>query len=50
IYQTACGLEHLHSQTPPICHADVKPENVPINDLCEAVLSDFGLGRVFRDL
>ncbi|KAG9026829.1 hypothetical protein FS837_004494 [Tulasnella sp. UAMH 9824] len=46
IFQAACGLEYLHAQTPPVCHADIKPENVLVNDLFRAVLSDFGLSRV----
>ncbi|KAG9048230.1 hypothetical protein FS837_000429 [Tulasnella sp. UAMH 9824] len=50
IRQAACGLEHLHSQNPPICHGDIKPENVLINDQLEAVISDFGLGRVLLGL
>ncbi|KAG8955542.1 hypothetical protein FRC00_005323, partial [Tulasnella sp. 408] len=50
IYQTACGLDHLHSQDPPICHADIKPENVLINDSRDAALSDFGLSRVLQEL
>ncbi|KAG9048233.1 hypothetical protein FS837_000432 [Tulasnella sp. UAMH 9824] len=50
ILQTACGLEHLHSLDPPICHGDIKPENVLINDRLEAVLSDFGLSRVLMGL
>ncbi|KAG8917837.1 Ankyrin repeat and protein kinase domain-containing protein 1, partial [Tulasnella sp. 417] len=50
IYQAATGLYHLHSLTPPICHADIKPENVLINDWCEAALSDFGLSRVLLGL
>ncbi|KAG8923337.1 hypothetical protein FRC01_012881 [Tulasnella sp. 417] len=50
IRQTASGLVHLHTQTPPICHGDIKPENVLINDRLEAVLSDFGLGRVLMGL
>ncbi|KIO28111.1 hypothetical protein M407DRAFT_72376, partial [Tulasnella calospora MUT 4182] len=41
-----CGLEHLHAQTPPICHADIKPENVLVTDVFHAALSDFGLSRV----
>ncbi|KIO28104.1 hypothetical protein M407DRAFT_49918, partial [Tulasnella calospora MUT 4182] len=45
-FQAACGLEHLHAQHPPICHADIKPENVLINDFLRAALSDFGLSRV----
>lgn len=50
ILQAACGLEHLHSLNPPICHGDIKPENVLINDRLEAVLSDFGLSRVLIGL
>ncbi|KAG8920227.1 hypothetical protein FRC01_000865 [Tulasnella sp. 417] len=50
IYQTACGLGHLHSQKPPICHADIKPENVLVNDQLEAALSDFGLSLVLEGL
>ncbi|KIO28102.1 hypothetical protein M407DRAFT_72347 [Tulasnella calospora MUT 4182] len=46
IFQAACGLEHLHAQNPPICHGDIKPENVLVNDLFMAALSDFGLSRV----
>ncbi|KIO16631.1 hypothetical protein M407DRAFT_85788, partial [Tulasnella calospora MUT 4182] len=50
IFQIACGLEYLHSRNPPICHADVKPENVLINDWHGAALSDFGLSRFLQDL
>ncbi|KAG8946587.1 hypothetical protein FRC04_011565 [Tulasnella sp. 424] len=50
VIQTACGLEHLHSRIPPICHADIKPENVLINDEHVPALSDFGLSRVIQDL
>lgn len=50
VQQTARGLAYLHSQTPPICHADIKPENVLVNDFPEAVLSDFGLSRVIQEL
>ncbi|KAG8917276.1 hypothetical protein FRC01_002567, partial [Tulasnella sp. 417] len=50
IYQAALGLAHLHSLTPPICHADIKPENVLINDKGEAALTDFGLSRILQDL
>lgn len=46
VFQAACGLEHLHAQKPPICHADIKPENVLVNDILQAALSDFGLSRV----
>ncbi|KIO22919.1 hypothetical protein M407DRAFT_215698, partial [Tulasnella calospora MUT 4182] len=50
IFQTACGLEHLHSRNPPICHADIKPENVLINDWNGPAVSDFGLSRVLQDV
>lgn len=46
IHQAGCGLNHLHSFIPPICHADIKPENVLINDLDQAALSDFGLAML----
>lgn len=49
VIQTARGLVYLHSQSPPICHSDLKPENVLVNDLCEATLSDFGLSRIIRE-
>ncbi|KIO28062.1 hypothetical protein M407DRAFT_72330 [Tulasnella calospora MUT 4182] len=48
IFQAACGLEHLHAQSPPICHADIKPENVLVSDYFHAALSDFGLSRVLE--
>ncbi|KAG8912627.1 hypothetical protein FRC00_004111, partial [Tulasnella sp. 408] len=44
------GLNHLHSLTPAICHGDIKPENILINDSGEAALSDFGLSRILLDL
>ncbi|KAG9042851.1 hypothetical protein FS837_010310 [Tulasnella sp. UAMH 9824] len=50
VYQAGCGLHHLHSCNPPICHADIKPRNVLVNDLGEAALSDFGLSRAMLDL
>lgn len=50
VQQTARGLAYLHYQTPPICHADIKPENVLVNDFREAALSDFGLSRVIQEL
>ncbi|KIO24171.1 hypothetical protein M407DRAFT_103643 [Tulasnella calospora MUT 4182] len=40
------GLLYLHSLSPPICHADIKPENVLVTDMVEAVLCDFGLARL----
>ncbi|KAG8912762.1 hypothetical protein FRC00_003837 [Tulasnella sp. 408] len=39
------GLIYLHSFSPPICHGDIKPDNVLVTDRVEAVLCDFGLAR-----
>ncbi|KAG8940442.1 hypothetical protein FRC04_005269 [Tulasnella sp. 424] len=50
ILQAGHGLAYLHSQSPPMCHADIKPENVLVNDSKEAALSDFGLSRVLQSL
>ncbi|KAG8941878.1 hypothetical protein FRC04_004055 [Tulasnella sp. 424] len=49
LVQVARGLAFLHSQSPPICHGDIKPENVLMNGFCEAALSDFGLSRVIQE-
>ncbi|KIO25362.1 hypothetical protein M407DRAFT_48892, partial [Tulasnella calospora MUT 4182] len=40
------GLVYLHGLTPPICHADIKPENVLITDRIDAILCDFGIARL----
>ncbi|KIO24141.1 hypothetical protein M407DRAFT_213258, partial [Tulasnella calospora MUT 4182] len=50
LLQTSRGLAYLHSQSPPICHANIKPENILVNDRCEAALTDFGLSQLFVEL
>jgi len=46
----AGGLLYLHSHDPTIIHADVKPQNVLINNMGHAMLSDFGLSWILDDL
>lgn len=45
--QIAKGLQYLHSQG--IVHADIKPENVLINDRYVAKWTDFGLSKITAD-
>ena len=45
IRQIGAALEYLHSRK--MCHLDVKPGNVLINDDGEATLIDFGIAKVF---
>lgn len=50
LLQVAQGLSYLHSQTPPLVHHDLKPDNVMLNTKnFTAKLSDFGMIRtIFR--
>jgi len=45
IRQLGSALSYLHSRK--MCHLDVKPGNVLINDDGEATLIDFGIAKVF---
>jgi serine/threonine-protein kinase len=42
ISQAAEALDHLHHQTPPIVHGDVKPSNLVLAEDGRVVLVDFG--------
>lgn len=42
-------MAYLHSCSPPICHGDLKPANVLVNDEPNAVLCDFGLATFVED-
>ncbi|KAG8974276.1 hypothetical protein FRC05_007700 [Tulasnella sp. 425] len=43
IRDIALGMDYLHGCNPPICHGDLKPTNILMNDSLQAVLCDFGL-------
>lgn len=45
IRQVGSALDYLHSRH--MCHLDVKPGNILINDEGEATLIDFGIAKVF---
>jgi serine/threonine protein kinase len=39
------ALEYLHSQSPPVIHRDIKPQNLKLIGRADIVLLDFGLSR-----
>lgn len=41
----AAALDHLHDQTPPVVHGDVKPANLILTPHDRVVLVDFGVAR-----
>ncbi|KAL8931805.1 MAG: hypothetical protein Q9216_007066 [Gyalolechia sp. 2 TL-2023] len=47
--QLLSGLEHLHTQQPPVVHRDIKPENILVqawsSEGVHVKLGDFGLSR-----
>lgn len=43
------GMAYLHGCDPPICHGDLKPANVLVNEVPGAVLCDFGLAKFVDD-
>ena len=44
--QVCDALVYLHSQSPPIIHRDIKPDNVKITPRGEVYLVDFGIAKV----
>lgn len=40
------ALDYLHSQTPPIIHRDIKPNNLKLTTRGNIVLLDFGLAKL----
>jgi serine/threonine protein kinase len=40
------ALDYLHSQTPPIVHRDIKPQNLKLTPRGDIILLDFGLAKL----
>ncbi|XP_045078212.1 receptor-interacting serine/threonine-protein kinase 3-like [Coregonus clupeaformis] len=47
-HQVALGMDFLHRLHPPLLHLDLKPSNVLLDDSLHAMLTDFGLARVYH--
>jgi serine/threonine protein kinase len=41
------ALDYLHSQTPPVIHRDIKPQNLKLTARNQVILLDFGLAKGF---
>ncbi|CAF2373920.1 unnamed protein product [Brassica napus] len=42
----ACGMNYLHSCSPPIIHRDLKSSNLLVDRNCTVKVADFGLSRI----
>nr|MBA2621933.1 protein kinase [Acidobacteriota bacterium] len=43
------ALDYLHSQSPPVIHRDIKPQNLKITTRGDVILLDFGLAKLSSD-
>src|SRR2546429_4564341 len=41
------ALDYLHTQSPPIIHRDIKPQNLKLTGRGQIILLDFGLAKGF---
>ena len=41
-------LTYLHTQTPPVIHRDIKPQNIILDEQGRVTLIDFGISRLYN--